>query len=127
MKRLFIATCAASACILSSLFMFSASAEVLINGHCFEGQELAELEKLLGTSIVPGSYWLNTKTGDWGYEGDYTVRGNLLDDQESSFSSRGRGSSDSYDQISGKSYSSYASDGVCAYFFNENGSISTCD
>lgn len=126
MKRLFIATCAASVCILSSLFLFSANAEVVINGHRFEGQELAELEELLGTSIVPGAYWLNTKTGDWGYEGNYTVQGNLLDDHKSSFSREGR-RADSFDESSGESYGDYTSDGQCAYFSTEYSSISTCN
>lgn len=126
MKKLII-TCAVSVSSLFSLFMLSASAQVVINGNLVQGGELAELEYLLGAPVPDGSYWVNTNTGNWGYEGNSTVQGNLFDEAERSSSSEEGGSIDSYYEGGGGSHTSYASDGECAYFSTEYGSISTCN
>jgi hypothetical protein len=124
MKKLLVA-CAAAASTLFLSSAFPVNAQVVINGYHFYGQELAELESLLGTQVPDGFYWLDTNTGDWGYEGDSTVQGNIFYQQESN--SSGSGGADSYYDSSGGGYSSYASDGECAYFSTEYGSVSTCD
>ncbi|HEY9627371.1 MAG TPA: hypothetical protein V6C84_08725 [Coleofasciculaceae cyanobacterium] len=126
MKKLLIA-CAISASSLLNLFILPASAQVVINGYLFQGEELAQLEYLLGAPVLDGSYWLNTSTGDWGYAGDPTVRGNLLAALQSrSSAGAGSGTHSSF-QGNASSYSSYASDGECAYFSTEYGSFSSCD
>lgn len=128
MRKLLV-TCVIS---LSALFVPLASqahAQVVINGHLFTGQDLTELEYLIGSPIPPGFYWLDTYTGDWGYEGDPAIQGNLFYGQGGgSYSgSNGGSSNESYYESSGGGYTSYTSDGECAYFSSEYGSISTCD
>ncbi|MBI4785337.1 MAG: hypothetical protein HY785_29135 [Oscillatoriophycideae cyanobacterium NC_groundwater_1537_Pr4_S-0.65um_50_18] len=126
MKKLLIA-CAFSVSSLLSLFTLPASAQVVINGYLFQGEELAQLEYFLGAPVPDGSYWLNTNTGDWGYAGDATVQGNLLAAPQSRSSSGAGSGTHSYYQGNASSYSSYASDGECAYFSTEYGSFSSCD
>ena len=126
MKKLLIA-CAISVSSLLNLLMLPASAQVVINGYLFQGEELAQLEYLLGATVLDGSYWLNTQTGDWGYAGDSTVQGNLLAAPQSRSASGSGSGTQSYYQGNASSYSSYASDGKCAYFSTEYGSFSTCD
>lgn len=126
MKKLLFA-CAISVSSLFSLFMLPASAQVVINGNLFQGEELAELEYLLGAPVPQGFYWLNTNTGAWGYEGDSTIQGNLFDELESRYSSEEGGRADSYYEGRAGNHTSYVSDGECAYFSTEYGSISTCD
>jgi len=124
MKKLMI-TCAISISSLFSLFMLSASAQVVINGNLVQGGELAELEYLLGAPVPDGSYWVNTNTGSWGYEGNSTVQGNLFYEVERSPSSEeGR----SYVRIDSSPSGTYVSDGECAYYSTPHGgSFRSCD
>lgn len=116
---------------LSLLLSFSlpgkAKAEVFINGQHFQGQDLALLEYILGP-ISPGRYWLNTDTGNWGYEGNSTVQGNVLTQNINTQTSHPyiRKNGDIYDPSYGGSSATTDSNG-CTYFSIPGMSINSCD
>ncbi|QLE57061.1 hypothetical protein [Nostoc sp. TCL26-01] len=85
MKKLILAT-VLSICSLIGPLSLTATAQgwVVINGELFQGQKLYNLERLLGYSIPSGRYWLDVNTGDWGYEGNPRVQGNILRPNQSS-------------------------------------------
>ena len=43
--------------------------DVWVNGERLTQQQLREAERLYGSAIADGRYWLNIQTGVWGYEG----------------------------------------------------------
>lgn len=128
MKTFFI-TCTLSAAALLGPLCWNAAAQVVINGYLVQGNELAQLEYLVGGAIPPGRYWLDVNTGDWGYEGNPYVQGNVFYSQTSGYGDSGSsGQVDSYYSTGGAGgYGSYVSDGECAYFSTGDMSMSTCD
>jgi hypothetical protein len=50
--------------------------QVIINGEVIQGWKLIGLQLLLGTPIPPGRYWLDY-AGNWGYEGNPQIQGNI--------------------------------------------------
>ncbi|GAB4535420.1 MAG: hypothetical protein Tsb0014_22400 [Pleurocapsa sp.] len=106
-----------------------AQAQVYINGYLYQGQELAELEYYLGT-IPPGRYWLDVDTGYWGYEGDSTIQGNVLQQQNndtySTDNSYVRSNGDIYDPSYGGSSATTDSNG-CTYFSIPGMTVNSCD
>jgi hypothetical protein len=61
--------------ILSSLvspLSYNADAQVMVNGSPVKGEELTLLERLMGTMIISGHYWLDEK-GNWDYVGNPVI------------------------------------------------------
>ena len=48
-----------------------------INGVHLSDQEILGLDQTLGYTVPNGFYWLNTETGEWGYEGNGEVLGSI--------------------------------------------------
>ena len=116
--------------LLSILLSFTtpskAEAQVFINGYLYQGQELAQLEYLIGP-VAPGRYWLNTYTGDWGYEGNSQVQGNLLQQNNAAPDSYGDNRQPYYDSsYGGSSYTPDPETG-CSYISAGGMTINTCD
>lgn len=48
---------------------------VIVNDRLMDPASLARLDRLACATIPDGSYWLDPRTGAWGYGGDPRVRG----------------------------------------------------
>ncbi|QKD82582.1 hypothetical protein HPC62_10660 [Thermoleptolyngbya sichuanensis A183] len=125
MKKTLITLAISLISLLGPLNM-TATAQVVINGQLVQGQELALLEYLMGTRIPAGRYWLD-QNGNWGYEGNPVIQGNIFASQygnpQPSNSNRS-GSSTHYDPSDG-SYMIRGSNG-CTIVSTPSGSISSC-
>ncbi|MGB5710286.1 MAG: hypothetical protein WBM44_05175 [Waterburya sp.] len=119
---------------LISLMPLKAQAQVFINGELIQGQELQNLQMLLDNQIPSGRYWLDSDTGNWGYEGNSQVQGNLyvpIDRNSNSYDNPNGGNSGGagsyYSSGGAGGYGSYASDGECSYFSSGGMTFNTCD
>lgn len=52
---------------------------VVINGARLNAMQLATLQRMNCAYIPNGAYWLNPRTGAWGYAGHRATRGHLGD------------------------------------------------
>lgn len=112
--------------VLSFVFPNQAKAQVFINGYHYQGEELAQLEYLIGP-VEPGRYWLNINTGDWGYEGNSQVQGNLLQQNNAASGYSGDNRQPYYDpSYGGSSYTPDPETG-CSYISVGGMTINTCD
>lgn len=57
----------------------SAERRVVVNGRPIAGAELEKLDRADCRSIPDGSYWLNRRSGTWGYAGERMVQGRIGD------------------------------------------------
>ena len=48
---------------------------VFVNGQRMSDAQVAELDRLQCVAIPNGAYWLNSRTGAWGYAGNPRVQG----------------------------------------------------
>jgi hypothetical protein len=103
-------------------FPRSVTAQVIINGQLIQGQALAELEAIVGSPVPAGRYWLNLNTGDWGYEGNPQIQGNILN-------SSGGGGNSYYSPGGAGGYGGYVRDPQtgCSYYDLGGYSVNTCD
>ena len=128
--------------LLSTLLSFTlprkANAQVVMNGYSYQGQELATLKYLSAIGyylgpITPGRYWLDVNTGNWGYEGNPQIQGNILMQQNNSQTSQRR--SHPYERPNGDIYDpSYGGSSVtadpqtgCRYYSVGGYTINGCD
>ena len=47
------------------------------NGEHLDLETISVIDKLYGFKLANGNYWINTKTGEWGFEGNNKVQGLL--------------------------------------------------
>ncbi len=134
MKKSFWAAIVVLTGSLISLMPLKAQAQVFINGELIQGQELQSLQLLLGHEINSGRYWLDTDTGNWGYEGNFQIQGNMYAHIKNNLNNMANpsggnsGQVESYYSNGGAGgYGSYASDGECSYFSSGGITINTCD
>lgn len=52
---------------------------VIVNGARLSDAQVAQLARIQCTDIPNGAYWLNERTGAWGYAGNPQVQGHLGD------------------------------------------------
>ena len=57
----------------------SGERKVLINGMAVTGAELEKLDRADCRPIPDGNYWLNRRSGTWGYAGERMVQGRIGD------------------------------------------------
>ncbi len=66
---------------LSLAFSFNAIANeerhIHLNGEHLNPENVLLLDQIAGSVVDDGYYWLNTQTGQWGYEGNEQVQGVL--------------------------------------------------
>ncbi len=55
----------------------AAERQVVVNGVLLDPAQLAELDALAGVPVQDGAYWLDLRTGIWGYADDPTARGRI--------------------------------------------------
>src|SRR5690349_2693540 len=68
--------CVMLLCALTACFAVHAQSRmVVVNGQRLNDMQVASLEQRACTAIPNGSYWLDLRTGAWGYAGDPRVRG----------------------------------------------------
>ena len=97
--------------ITSSAYGYQSTTSVWVNGARLTPEQLREAERLYGGPIANGRYWLDTKTGIWGYEGG-PAQGRLGEGaQGSAYIRRGPGG-----------YT--GSDGSTSYYFNSDSGCS---
>lgn len=48
-----------------------------VNGEHLGDQDILLLDQLFGYTVPDAYYWLNTETGEWGYENDFETQGVL--------------------------------------------------
>lgn len=65
----------AIALCLTSAAASAQSRWVVVNGQRMSDAQAAELDRLQCVAIPNGAYWLNSRTGAWGYAGNPTVQG----------------------------------------------------
>ena len=69
---------------ISALFVFSHSSaaqeerHIHINGEHLSAEDIVLMDQTLGSITPNGFYWINFNTGAWGYEGNETVMGNIM-------------------------------------------------
>ena len=73
MHRLFLMAAALSASAIAT----AQTRAVNVNGVWLSDPQLAQLDRIGCVQIPNGAYWLNTRTGAWGYAGDARVSGVL--------------------------------------------------
>ena len=56
-----------------------AERQVVVNGKEIAGTELAKLDRADCRPIPNGNYWLNRRSGTWGYAGERMVQGRIGD------------------------------------------------
>ncbi len=67
--------------LLASLLLFAATSAlaherfVVVNGQRLNHAEIARLEFFNCTRIPDGRYWLDPRSGAWGYAGSRTIHG----------------------------------------------------
>ncbi len=54
---------------------------VTVNGQVLSAKQLAMLDRLAGSPVPDGSYWIDPDSATWGFAGDPTPRGNIGRDQ----------------------------------------------
>ena len=79
------------------LFSSASLADVWVNGQRMNGYQLSQLAALAGEPIPSGRYWL-AANGNWGYEGNYTVQGNLYTQQSYSGGNQGSGGGNTWSE-----------------------------
>jgi hypothetical protein len=47
------------------------------NGEHLDQETILVMDQLYGYQLANGNYWINTQTGEWGFEGDNRVQGVL--------------------------------------------------
>jgi hypothetical protein len=52
---------------------------VIVNGERLSDAQVAQLARIQCTDIPDGAYWLNERSGAWGYAGNPQVQGHLGD------------------------------------------------
>jgi hypothetical protein len=52
---------------------------VVVNGKTLAGEELDKLDRADCRTIPDGNYWLNRRSGTWGYAGERMVQGRIGD------------------------------------------------
>jgi len=70
---------ATALCLLASASMAQGRRQVYINGVRLNSSQLATLQSMHCAFIPDGAYWLNLRTGAWGYAGNGRVQGYLGD------------------------------------------------
>lgn len=78
LPRGLIAACAICAA-LSAGRAASAERRVVVNGKEVAGAELDRLDRADCRAIPDGNYWLNRRSGTWGYAGERMVQGRIGD------------------------------------------------
>lgn len=126
MRRIVFSTTSAVLFVVLSGLQSTALAQVWINGQLVQGTQLNQLEAIYGEPIPAGRYWLSGN-GDWGYEGNYQVMGNLYNDNRNYGSQSHSGNSggawvDNY----GSSGSIMKDEDGCMYISGDGVSGSTC-
>jgi len=96
--------------------------QVIINGEVTRGWKLLGLQLLMGTPIPPGRYWLDY-AGNWGYEGNPQIQGNIHAPKTGSSRGSSSGSSETLYDADG-SYLFTDSDGR-VYFSSPSGDASS--
>lgn len=75
--------CMAILCMICTLIaaagVAGAERRVVINGKEVAGAELEKLDRADCRSIPDGNYWLNRRSGTWGYTGDRVAQGRIGD------------------------------------------------
>ena len=112
-----------------ALTLFSSSppllAQVFINGQLVQGNELLNLQLLVGEPIPPGNYWLDTY-GNWGYIGNNQAQGNIYGAHQGNAGSNSNKSYSSHYSPGGAGGGgSYASDGECSIFSIDGMSVTS--
>jgi hypothetical protein len=69
----------AAAALVISAAAAAQSRWVFVNGVRQTDAQVAQLARLQCAEIPDGAYWLNTRTGAWGYAGNPQVQGHLGD------------------------------------------------
>jgi hypothetical protein len=70
-----ISSAAIAAALLACGAPAHASRIVIVNGALMSPASLDKLDRAACARIPDGSYWLNTRTGAWGYVGDSHAQG----------------------------------------------------
>jgi hypothetical protein len=65
--------------VMSAGEVASAERQVVVNGKEIAGVELEKLDRADCRPIPNGNYWLNRRSGTWGYAGERMVQGRIGD------------------------------------------------
>ncbi len=67
--------------ILLTIFSANLQAQearhIHVNGDHLSDQDILLMDQLFGYTVPNNYYWLNTETGEWGYEDDFQAQGVL--------------------------------------------------
>ena len=81
-RNLHLAALRGLALIAACMATGSATAQthwVIVNGERLSDAQVARLARIQCTEIPNGAYWLNERSGAWGYAGNPQVQGHLGD------------------------------------------------
>lgn len=66
-------------CLAADAAVAQAARLVVINGIRLDDASLMHLDRAACSRVPDGHYWLNLRTGQWGYAGEPWVRGHIAD------------------------------------------------
>ena len=75
MRERLLAPALATVLCLTGAAASAQSRWVFVNGQRMSDAQVAELDRLQCVAIPNGAYWLNSRTGAWGYAGNPTMQG----------------------------------------------------
>lgn len=75
MRERLLAPALATVLCLTGAAASAQSRWVFVNGQRMSDAQVAELDRLQCVAIPNGAYWLNSRTGAWGYAGNPRVQG----------------------------------------------------
>ena len=75
MRERLLAPALAIALCLTAVAVSAQTRWVVVNGQRMSDAQVAELDRLQCVAIPNGTYWLNSRTGAWGYAGNPRVQG----------------------------------------------------
>ena len=58
--------------------VYAQDRHIHINGEHLDDQNIAILDQTLGSITPDGFYWIDFNSGNWGYEGNQQVMGNIM-------------------------------------------------
>ena len=63
---------------LTSVVVDAQQRVIIVNGELLSTRQLILFDRMLGGHMPDGNYWLNTRSGLWGFVGDPVPRGRIV-------------------------------------------------
>ncbi|MGV6851101.1 MAG: hypothetical protein ACWA5R_02845 [bacterium] len=118
--------------VLLSLFLssplFAQERHIHINGEHLSAEEIAIMDQAFSTRTPDGYYWINFNNGNWGYEGNDQIMGNIMPQQANEQGyQQGSGQGGSQEEIYNWGNGGYVQGEKCSYASVGGTTVRLCD